>query len=223
MKRIKYLYSGIYAITLPILIILLAFNITFRTSEVYSYYFNDSQSIDYTTLDVTSNELADSFASFLNDLFSSEVDITENSGYEDDPIFDDVEGEVLLQMKTVLTSSFIIAFGLLIIDIIMFIILHRREEDELLFKVTKTDIIATLILSLASGITFATQSVSQAIYDKYINIQLPKDSVLTTLFSKGSFSQVADVCYIGIGIILLALVFYIVWTITKPEKIFNRR
>lgn len=223
MKKIKHLYSTILIITVPILIVLLAFNITLRNSEVYSYYFNESQSIDYTTLDVTTNELASEFSSFVNDLFSNEVDITENAGYERDPIFNDTEAEVLYELKTNLSFTLYIALALLVLDIALFVILHKRREDELLFKSIEIDAIITVVMIIVTGILIGSSSFRKMLYASLINIPLPKDSVLMILFSKGSFVGVINTSYIALAIILLILILYIIWYITKPERLFNNR
>lgn len=221
MKKFKKLYAVLIAIAIPIIVTTAALNISFRSPEVYSYYFNESQAIDYTTLALTSNQLADQIADFAGDFFGDEVDITENAGYQDDPVFNDEEAEVLFELRSYLTKSLIVLLIALAIGISAYIILLKKEEGDLLFSATQISIAITGLAVLVSGILLKTQKFKAAFYSKYIDIPLPKDSVLKILFTKGDYFGTVDLVYVVMSLILLVITLYISWRLTKPYKIFK--
>ncbi|MCQ2550622.1 MAG: hypothetical protein MJ146_00290 [Clostridia bacterium] len=223
MKKAHKISSFILIIILPLLVSLLALNISLRAPEVYSYHLNESQAIDYTTLDLTANDLADQMSDFLGDFFGDEVDITENAGYANDPVFSDTEQEILFELRDYLSISLLIGIILLLMFIGLFFFLYAKEEDELIYTSVKIGVLAGLAFTILTGIALALKPVRNAFYASQIGIKLAKDSVLSILFTKGNFWINVDVVYAALSVILIFLIYYITKRICDPDKMFDRR
>ena len=221
MKKIKKLYAFFVIIAIPIFVFTAALNITFRAPEVYSYYFNESQAIDYTTLALTSNQLADQIAGFANDFFGDEVEIVENAGYQDDPVFNDEEAEILFELRSILSKTLLLMLIALAVGIPSYVLLVRREEEKLLFFSCQIGIAISTVVTIISGIMFRLSRFRAMLYQNYVDISLPKDSVLKILFTKGNFWGTCDIVYVAMAIIILLAVLYVSWRLTKPYKIFK--
>ncbi len=223
MKKLKGLYSIIIMIAIPVLVVLIALNITLRSPEVYSYCFNDSQALDYTTLSLSSNELSDQLADFSWGLFSEDIDITENAGYMDDPIFDDTEAEVLFEIRDILTKSFCLMLIILAIIIVLYFYFIKKSYKEELFTSCKIGAVISVVFLIISTIVISSNRIIGKIYDTFVGIDLGKDSLLKLLFTKGDFNGAVSIAQLGFGIIALILICYITWRLTKPPRIYKRR
>lgn len=211
-------------ILIPILILLIGLNISLRSSEVYSYYLNDSQSLDYTTLVLSPNELSDQISDFSWGFFNDEINITENAGYKEDPVFDDTEAEVLFEIRDILNKSFALMLVAIAFGIALYIYFIKKEYKKELFTICKISSVASGILIIVSKFLVGSTKVMSGLYEKYIGITLAKDSLLRTLFVEhGSFNGVVSVAMLSISLIALAVLFYVTWRLTKTPRIYKRR
>lgn len=223
MNGLRKVYSILLMIIIPVLIVLIGLNFSMRSQEVFSYYLNDSQALDYTTLSLSSNELSEQLSDFSWGLFSDEIDITENAGYMDDPVFDDTEAEVLFDIRDILTKSFLLMMGLLGILVILYIYFIKKEYKDQLFFTCKVASVISIVASIVTTLVIASDSIVHRLYESYIGISLGKDSILRILFTKGDFAGAIAVAQLGIGLIALGILFYITWRLTKPPRIYQRR
>ena len=221
MKKINVLCAILLIICIPIITLTFSANIVVKYPAVLVYYLNDSQVMKYTDMDLTSDELANKTGSFFLG-FDDNEQITEDTGYTQDPVFTDKEMEILLEIRHVVNAMLLAGIIALVVFVAVFIYLVRAKEKDLIWKYCKRGVIVAAVINAVYCVLWAIPSIRSFFYDSLTNVILDKDSNLYLIGTKGDWSTVMIVAHAIIAVVLILLICYITRKITRSRRIFTR-
>ena len=219
MDRFKFICSIILVITVPIVIITLSQNIIFRLPDVYLFYFNDSQVVGSIYTSLTGSEIADGIAGFFNSFRPAEFQIYEDTGYDLQGIFDSGDSYNMLILKRGLDVSCILGVAALIFTVAIYIFFLKKEEKKTLRKTFRISLGISVVLIFAQAVVMSADNL-RAVTCKLLGLRtLAEDSNLLAILG-GDFWNMAVYFITGMAVIVLLLVTYANYRLTKPPRIF---
>lgn len=219
MGRFKFLCSVILVITVPVFVLTLSQNLTFRLPDVYLYYFNDSQVLSKIYTSLTNAEMADAIADFMNSHNPVEFQVFEPTGYDELAIFDVGDSYFMMVLKRLMDISGILCVVALILTVAIYILFLKNEEKTVLRSRFKIWGILSAALLCLQGAAICLPGM-RAMTFRFLGLRvLPEDSRLQIILN-GDYWQTAGVFLSLIGVIILALLIYIHYRLTKPPRIF---
>lgn len=220
MHKFNYLCSMILAVLLPLMIVILTSNLILRVSETYVFHFNDSQVVTEIPYNVTERDMASGISSYWSSFSGEAFQVYEDNGVYQDPIFDETEQRIMVRIKAVLNIE--LAFGLfcLAIALAVYIYLWKNGFRETLRNRYRAGAVLTVLLLIGQGICWYSKGFRLWIYNFLVGIELPKESTtLLTVLGDPFFKTYVLFASI-FGAAILALLTYINYHLTKPERIF---
>ena len=131
-SRFKMICSVVLVISVVMVTVCLGQSVIFRTPDAYQFYFNDSQCVDRLYTSLTSSEMADEIASFMNSFRPEEFQVNDNTGYDELPIFDSRDSYNMVVLKKTVDISGIFCVVGLILMVAVYIWFLREDEKKLL-------------------------------------------------------------------------------------------
>lgn len=219
MKKFNMICSVVAVITTAILLITLAQNITVRSSELYTFYFNDSRAVAYLYTDLTANEVADGITDFMGAWKPEEFQIYEDTGYDLQGIFDEDESYNMMRVKQGVDISAVLCLVSLILTIAIYWNLIRCGEKKMLKYGFRISFVLTLAVSAAEVFLLKTESGMNWLAEFMHMKSLEENSALMTILGP-EFLSMAAIFLAGISVAILAVTAYLNYRLTKPERIF---
>lgn len=220
MRRANFLLYIALIIILPISIVLLSGNIVLRVSETYVYHFNDSQVVEEVGSYVSGNEFAKSITGYFNKPGKDEFQVYEENGEFRDPIFEEKEISVMSRAKTIMTLTLFTGIILFGAGIAIYIYLAGTEDKGTLRFMGIATMIVSLVEIIASGVLLGRQSVRTMLYNRFIGIELGKDSALHILLSS-PFEKSFIIFSSVLAVAITAVFLYIHISVTKEKRLFS--
>lgn len=219
MKKFNMICSVVAVITTAILLITLAQNITVRSSELYTFYFNDSRAVAYLYTDLTANEVADGITDFMGAWKPEEFQIYEDTGYDLQGIFDEDESYNMMRVKQGVDISAVLCLVSLILTIAIYWNLIRCGEKKMLKYGFRISFVLTFAVSAAEVFLLKTESGMNWLAEFMHMKSLEENSALMTILGP-EFLSMAAIFLAGISVVILAVTAYLNYRLTKPERIF---
>ncbi len=220
MHKFNYVCSIILAVILPLMIVILTSNLILRVSETYIFHFNDSQVINEIPYNVTGSEMAKGVSSYWSSFSGEAFQVYENNGDYKDPVFDNHEQEVMRKVKNILNIELAIGLFCLAITAAIYIYLWRNGFREALRNRYKVSLGLTVILLAAQAVCWHIKGFRLWMYDFLIGVDLPKESTTLVTVLGDPFFKTYVVFATVFGAAVLAVLTYINYHLTKPERIF---
>lgn len=215
----NYFCSYFVVIVTSIFIITLGQNITLRTSMAYSYYFNDSQAMDYVTTDKTVSEMSGEISGYLNSFSKDAFQSYEDTGYDLEAMFEEKESENMALYKHMLFVSLVVCVisGLLTFGCYYYMI-KNNYKPALRKRYIITSILTVALIVIQSIICHSEKLVAFFAL-KFGFKELAANSTLSLLLG-GEFIGTAGFLVTLVTVIILAFATYFTLLLTKPPKIF---
>lgn len=221
MKKFNSACSMASVIIIAVFLITLSQNLVVRTSELYSFYFNDSQAVSYVYTELSENEIADEIVAFMNSWNPEEFQIYENTGYDLQGIFDENDGYNMMCIKRAVDMSAVLCIVSLILVTAIYFYLIKCEEKKKLRTAFRIAFIITVLASAAEIIILATSAGRAWLAEIFKLRALGEESVLATLLG-ADFLSMAVIFFAIISAVVLAVAAYVNYRLTKPPRIFYR-
>lgn len=196
-------------------------NIAVRYPEVFSFYLNESEVLQYTDIDMKGGDLAKEMGSFFMG-FGDDDQIYENTEYTKDPVFDDKEMEVLLQCRSTLNILALAGIVSLAIFVGIFVYFIKTQNKDLLWKYGKGAAYTSVIVNIIYNVLWGISPLRKAFFDSLTNVTLTSNSNLYLIVTKGNLSTTLIIVQGAIAAILIILIAYITRKITRSRRIFTR-
>ncbi len=219
MKRFNYFCSVVIVITVAIFIITLGQNIALRSSAAYTFYFNDNHVVSLVSSDYVNSQMSDMIADFMNSFNPDEFQVYEDTGYDIEGIFDEIDSNNMLAVKKALDISFIFCLLSFVISVAIYNYFVKNNYKQVLrdrFKITSGLVILFLIGEM---IIFNTQKGLNFLYNTVGIVRTEEWSALETLLGDG-FVGMIDIFILALTIIFYLVVLYVTHVLTKPPRIF---
>lgn len=219
MKLRNILISILAVITITTFLVTLSQNTVVRTSEVYSFYFNDSSVVSKLYVNITNSAFADGISGFMNSWRPDEFQIYEDTGYDMQGVFDEEESYNMMCVKKWVDISFILCMVSFIITVALYWYMIREEEKKLLRRSFRIGASIGAVISAAEIALLLSNRGRQWIAEAMGMIPLPEDSELVTVLGP-EFMSTAVIFLIIASAVVFGIAIYVNYRLTRTPRIF---
>ena len=218
-SRFKMICSVVLVISVVMVTVCLGQSVIFRTPDAYQFYFNDSQCVDRLYTSLTSSEMADEIASFMNSFRPEEFQVNDNTGYDELPIFDSRDSYNMMVLKKTVDISGIICVVGLILMAAVYIWFLREDEKKLLRRAHLIGAGISLAVIAVQAAVMSAPGLRTSWYRLWGMRAAAADSRLAMIMGDAFWSSFT-VFLTGMCLIILLVLTYINYRITRPPRIF---
>lgn len=219
MSRFKMICSVVLVISVVMVTVCLGQSVIFRTPDAYQFYFNDSQCVDRLYTSLTSSEMADEIASFMNSFRPEEFQVNDNTGYDELPIFDSRDSYNMMVLKKTVDISGIFCVVGLILMVAVYIWFLREDEKKLLRRAYLIGAGISLAVIAVQAAVMSAPGLRTSWYRLWGMRAAAADSRLAMIMGDAFWSSFT-VFLTGMCLIILLVLTYINYRITRPPRIF---
>ena len=218
-SRFKMICSVVLVISVVMVTVCLGQSVIFRTPDAYQFYFNDSQCVDRLYTSLTSSEMADEIASFMNSFRPEEFQVNDNTGYDELPIFDSRDSYNMMVLKKTVDISGIFCVVGLILMVAVYIWFLREDEKKLLRRAYLIGAGISLAVIAVQAAVMSAPGLRTSWYRLWGMRAAAADSRLAMIMGDAFWSSFT-VFLTGMCLIILLVLTYINYRITRPPRIF---
>jgi len=219
MKIVNLILAIILVISIPVSIICLANNLTTRMPDLYQYELKSTEALNDLSVEKNEDEMGQFFSEYMlgkTQKFQIEYQFGDNT----DNLFTPDEQKTMEKFKS--SSNVILFTGLvaLLFSLTSFFLLYKQNLKMLLRRTFSR---AAIIFAASVGaITLATflSPLIKIQYALLFDYEIKSFLVLPKLLPKSFFIHSA-LTTVGISIIIMLILWYFIWKITKPRRIFG--
>ena len=218
-SRFKMICSVVLVISVVMVTVCLGQSVIFRTPDAYQFYFNDSQCVDRLYTSLTSSEMADEIASFMNSFRPEEFQVNDNTGYDELPIFVSRDSYNMMVLKKTVDISGIFCVVGLILMVAVYIWFLREDEKKLLRRAHLIGAGISLAVIAVQAAVMSAPGLRTSWYRLWGMRAAAADSRLAMIMGDAFWSSFT-VFLTGMCLIILLVLTYINYRITRPPRIF---
>lgn len=219
MKKFNIACSVVAVFTIAIFLITASQNLVVRSAEVYSFYFNDSGAVSKLYTDLSTSEVADGIAGFMNSWRPSEFQIYEDTGYDMQGIFTENEGANMMQVKKWVDISTILCVVSLILTAAIYWHLIKNSEKAMLRNSFRIAMGFSLAAAAGEVIVLLSHQGRAWMANFMDMVPLPEDSQLLIVLGP-EFLSMATGFLVLVTVIVFSVCAYLNYRLTKPPRIF---
>lgn len=219
MKIFNRICSIIVIFTAALFILSFSQNLLFRSADVYNFYFNDSRAVDRVYTNLTSREMAEEIAGFMNSWRPEKFEVLEDTGYDMESVFTEEESVNMMAAKKILDISSVIFVISMIVTVAIYVYFLRNGKKKVLADMFKVSIGLVIAGIMAEIGLMATNGGRSRVMETIGMIELGEDSQLTVLLG-ADFLNMATIFLVICTLIVLAVCTYVNRILTKPPRIF---
>lgn len=219
MSRFKTICSVVLVFCIVIVTVTLGQSILLRTPDVYQFHFNDSQSVDQLYTSLTSAEMADEIAGFMNSFRPEEFQVHDFTGYDELPIFDSRDSYNMMVLKKMVDISGIFCLVGLILMISIYIWFVREDEKKLLRRSFRLGAVFSAALIVLQAVVLSAKSLRDSYFRLWGMRSFAADSKLEMILGD-EFWGIFTVFVTVVSFIILLVLAYLNYRITRPPRIF---
>ena len=217
--RFKKISSVVLVFCIVTAVITLGQNILFRTPDVYQFHFNDSRCVDLLYTSITSSQMADEIADFMNSFHPKEFQVNDFTGYDELPIFDSRDSYNMLVLKKMADISGIFCIISLVVMVSIYIWFVREDEKKVLRNTFRVGAAASTLLIVLQVVVFSAKSLRSSYFRLWGMRAFAEGSKLEMILGE-EFWGVFAVFLTVISCVILLVMAYVNYRITRPPRIF---
>jgi len=219
MKIVNLILSIILVISVPVSIICLTNNLTTRMPDLYQYELKSTEVLK--DLSVEKNE--DEMGQFLSEFMlgkTQKFQIEYQSGDNTDNLFTPEEQKTMEKYKSMSNAILFTGLVALFFSLVSYFLLYKQNLKILLRRTFSRA--AILLAALIGTITLATffSPLIKIQYAFLFDYEIKSFLALPKLLPKSFFVHSA-VTTVGLSIIVMVILWYFTWKITKQRRIFG--
>lgn len=222
MRKIIIICTIIVTLAVPIFIVSFAQNISVRTEEVYSFYFNDTRVVNKLHTSYSSNEVARMVANYLNSFSNESFQIWEDNGYDLEAVFTEEESHNMGQLKKALAYSSLTCVVSLAVICGIYLFFFLSERKILIRRTYLISIPFTIAGIVFGAITALNQDWQYRMAENLNFIELGEESLLGVVFGSDLMVMVGKL-FLAVSIILFAACSFVAYKLSKDDKVFSQR
>ena len=206
-------------ISIPIAIICLANNLTTRMPDLYQYEFKSTEILGDLSVAKNEDEMGQFFSEFMmgkTQKFQIEYQFGDNT----DNLFSNNEQNTMGKFKSVNNAILLAGIVALILAITSYFLLYKQNLKILLRRTfSKTLILFATLISFITIGAFVSPLIGSE-YAFLFNYKIKSFMALPKLLPKSFFIH-SILATVAISIIIMLILWYFTWKITKPRRIFG--
>ena len=219
MKIVNLILTIILVISMPVSIICLANNLTTRMPDLYQYELKSTEVLSDLSVEKNEDEMGQFFSEYMmgkTQKFQIEYQFGDNT----DNLFASDEQQSMEKFKS--SSNVILFTGLvaLFFSLTSFFLLYKQNLKMLIRRTFSRA--AIIFAAFVGAITLATflSPLIKIQYAFLFDYEIKPFLVLPKLLPKSFFIHSA-LTTVGLSIIIMLILWYFIWKITKPRRIFG--
>lgn len=219
MKIFNRICSIIVIFTAALFILSFSQNLLFRSADVYNFYFNDSRAVDRVYTNLTSREMAEEIAGFMNSWRPEKFEVLEDTGYDMESVFTEEESVNMMAAKRLMDISCVVCIVSMIATVAIYVHLLRDGKKKVLSDMFKVSIFLVLGGIIAEIWLMATNEGRSRVMELTGMIDLGEEAQIAILLGS-DFLNMAAIFLVVLTIVVLAVCTYVNRVLTKPPRIF---
>ncbi len=223
MGRLRILCSIILALCIPVVVIAASENLAYRVPDGYLYHFNDSQCVDRLQASVSSEDVADAIAAFMNGgkaAYAEGFQVYEDTGYDKLGIFDARDSYNMLVLKRMVDVLAIMGTVALALTVAIYIFLIRRDERKTLRNAYRVGAGLSGLFIVLQALVMGMEDL-RTIFLRTVGMRsFAEDSKLLLLLDQDCF-HVLTVLMTAVAVLLLLALTYLNHRFTRQPRIFS--
>ena len=219
MKIFNRICSIIVIFTAALFILSFSQNLLFRSADVYNFYFNDSRAVDRVYTNLTSREMAEEIAGFMNAWRPEKFEVLEDTGYDMESVFTEEESVNMMAAKRLMDISCVVCIVSMIATVAIYVHFLRDGKKKVLSDMFKVSIFLVLGGIIAEIWLMATNEGRSRVMELTGMIDLGEEAQIAILLGS-DFLNMAAIFLVVLTIVVLAVCTYVNRVLTKPPRIF---
>ena len=219
MKIFNRICSIIVIFTAALFILSFSQNLLFRSADVYNFYFNDSRAVDRVYTNLTSREMAEEIAGFMNSWRPEKFEVLEDTGYDMESVFTEEESVNMMAAKRLMDISCVVCIVSMIATVAIYVHFLRDGKKKVLSDMFKVSIFLVLGGIIAEIWLMATNEGRSRVMELTGMIDLGEEAHIAILLGS-DFLNMAAIFLVVLTIVVLAVCTYVNRVLTKPPRIF---
>ena len=219
MKIFNRICSIIVIFTAALFILSFSQNLLFRSADVYNFYFNDSRAVDRVYTNLTSREMAEEIAGFMNSWRPEKFEVLEDTGYDMESVFTEEESVNMMAAKRLMDISCVVCIVSMIATVAIYVHFLRYGKKKVLSDMFKVSIFLVLGGIIAEIWLMATNEGRSRVMELTGMIDLGEEAQIAILLGS-DFLNMAAIFLVVLTIVVLAVCTYVNRVLTKPPRIF---
>ncbi len=219
MKIFNRICSIIVIFTAALFILSFSQNLLFRSADVYNFYFNDSRAVDRVYTNLTSREMAEEIAGFMNSWRPEKFEVLEDTGYDMESVFTEEESVNMMAAKRLMDISCVVCIVSMIATVAIYVHFLRDGKKKVLSDMFKVSIFLVLGGIIAEIWLMATNEGRSRVMELTGMIDLGEEAQIAILLGS-DFLNMAAIFLVVLTIVVLAVCTYVNRVLTKPPRIF---
>ena len=219
MKIFNRICSIIVIFTAALFILSFSQNLLFRSADVYNFYFNDSRAVDRVYTNLTSREMAEEIAGFMNSWRPEKFEVLEDTGYDMESVFTEEESVNMMAAKRLMDISCVVCIVSMIATVAIYVHFLRDGKKKVLSDMFKVSIFLVLGGIIAEIWLMATNEGRSRVMELTGMIDLGEEAQIAILLGS-DFLNMAAIFLVVCTLIVLAVCTYVNRVLTKPPRIF---
>ncbi|MDD5922480.1 MAG: DUF1461 domain-containing protein [Eubacteriales bacterium] len=205
-------------VIVPVTVLLLSFNLTFRFPATYSFYFTDTQAVSKLGFEIEDSEVTHEIAAYLSNPKDNTFQVYEKTGNYKDRVFGIEDQRAMRSAKKFLFWEGIAGLSALALSLGVFFGTSRKAADDrdLYQFVMRGFGIGSVLLLAASDILALIPAVRKGFYRWIFGVKLSKNSALHSLITAG-FPKTYCIMSTVIGVVLLLLFIFLFYRRYRPR------
>ena len=219
MKIFNRICSIIVIFTAALFILSFSQNLLLRSADVYNFYFNDSRAVDRVYTNLTSREMAEEIAGFMNSWRPEKFEVLEDTGYDMESVFTEEESVNMMAAKRLMDISCVVCIVSMIATVAIYVHFLRDGKKKVLSDMFKVSIFLVLGGIIAEIWLMATNEGRSRVMELTGMIDLGEEAQIAILLGS-DFLNMAAIFLVVLTIVVLAVCTYVNRVLTKPPRIF---
>ena len=219
MKIFNRICSIIVIFTAALFILSFSQNLLFRSADVYNFYFNDSRAVDRVYTNLTSREMAEEIAGFMNSWRPEKFEVLEDTGYDMESVFTEEESVNMMAAKRLMDISCVVCIVSMIATVAIYGHFLRDGKKKVLSDMFKVSIFLVLGGIIAEIWLMAANEGRSRVMELTGMIDLGEEAQIAILLGS-DFLNMAAIFLVVLTIVVLAVCTYVNRVLTKPPRIF---
>ena len=219
MKIFNRICSIIVIFTAALFILSFSQNLLFRSADVYNFYFNDSRAVDRVYTNLTSREMAEEIAGFMNSWRPEKFEVLEDTGYDMESVFTEEESVNMMAAKRLMDISCVVCIVSMIATVAIYVHFLRDGKKKVLSDMFKVSIFLVLGGIIAEIWLLATNEGRSRVMELTGMIDLGEEAQIAILLGS-DFLNMAAIFLVVLTIVVLSVCTYVNRVLTKPPRIF---
>ena len=218
MKKSLLILFVLNILVLSVIPVLGAANLVARMPDFYAYELRDTELLTQHDIGLSEDDLSKFLANFLNGQGQSFSLVAEWQG-ESKELFSIYEDILMNHVRSYLGQSLYVLGGSIFFATLVTILFKKQGKNQAIRLSYQFSYIPFGLIWLVASVSLSINGADQRIASYFSGNHMEQDSLLAEIATPGFFSH-AMVVVLGISLILSVLIGYVLFTITKPKRIF---